>query len=96
MIFFFACALKLSDHLFRTGADAVEQPGTIDKGYFYCAVWLKGKKIMIMNTCIILKGYLLVALCPTYTPDQRLYEGSAIVLVLNESLRYQSQFAKAK
>lgn len=49
---------------------------------------------MIMNACIILKGSLLVALCPTYTPDQRLYEGCAIVLVLSESLHYQSQLLR--
>lgn len=39
----FSSALQLSDHLFRMGTDTVEWPGTIDKGYFYCAVWLKGK-----------------------------------------------------
>lgn len=44
LFIYFVGTLKLSDHLFRTGADTVEQLGTIDEGYFYCAVWLKGKR----------------------------------------------------
>lgn len=50
--------MQLSDYLFRMGTDTVEWPGTIDKGYFYGAVWLEGKD-NDYNTCIIRKGFLL-------------------------------------
>lgn len=40
--------------------DTVAWPGTIDRGYFYCAAWLEGLD-NDYNTCIILKGF---SCCP--------------------------------
>lgn len=54
-VWFFWCAVTQWS-LLRMRTDTVAQPGTIDKGYFYCAVWLEGKD-NDYNTCIILKGF---------------------------------------